>query len=191
MCDDHILPVDGEQMRFESVGRYRAGEREIEIPLGTELVAIVPSLRAGWVRWRPGYEEEIASDIRWGLIGDREQLGDLNPACRKYSDRGWVPFNTLLLMDKSGNAYTFIATTGAELHAIGRLSSIYGDAICIDKSVLPVVRLATRIEHHRGMLKIHRPFFEIISWTRPPRGGRGRKRSPLPPNIDAPSLLNV
>jgi hypothetical protein len=193
-CDHRHLPIEGEELRFEQVGKFRAGAHEIEIPLGTKFVAIVPSLRVGWVKWREGFEEEIASEMHWGLIGDyyklpsRAQLGETDPACWKYPDQDpWQEVDTMALMEcKSGKAFTFVAATGDELKAIRRLAVIYGDMVCIDKTLLPIVALRTRSEQ-RGMLQLHRPFFEVVNWTRPP-DGRSRRKSPTP---NAPSLLNI
>jgi hypothetical protein len=199
-CEDdrHYLLIDGKELRFEQVGKFRAGAQETEVPLGRRLVAIMPTLRVGWVKWRPDLEWEWPTEMHWGLVADgykapsRKSLGDNTPAGWRYPDRDpWQRLHTLLLVDfKNREKFAFIASTDDEVTAVARLAYIYGRMIRNDKRLLPIVALRTRSEK-RGMVRIHRPFFEVVDWTRPP-DGRSRRKSPSPPNTDAPlQILNL
>lgn len=82
------LPLSGEALRFERAGRFRAGEAEREIALGSLFLANVPSLRNGWVRWRDDQPVAIMSGfLRDGYRApERADLGDLDPARWDYPD---------------------------------------------------------------------------------------------------------
>jgi hypothetical protein len=164
------------------MGKFRAGGEEIEIPLGTRLLAYMPSLTTGWIKWQDGWEGERAAASNWGFVGDgfkapqRESLGDNDPAQWWEHQDPWCPRHALGLIDiRTGEVFSFVALTRADVCALADLVSIY-----CKRGRLPIVELST-VSRCQGMLQIHRPKFEVIGWYR----GDAGENAP-PPRVDAP-----
>jgi hypothetical protein len=176
--------LTGEALRFEQVGRYRAGETEREVPLGTLFLVAMRSLRIGWARWC--YDDPVA--IMSGFVGagykapERTDLGDVDPAQWDYPDLDpWQRFATLVLVDmRAMKPFTFITSTQGDMNAVAWLASAYSKQGLL---ALPVVRLRT-ISHRQGMLHVHHPWFQIVGWA----GGDDAEDAPTPKG-DVPVLV--
>jgi hypothetical protein len=171
------MPIIGEALKFEQVGRYRAGETEREIPLGTLYLAAMRSLRTGWARWRDDQPVAIIS----GLVGagfkppTRADLGDVDPARWDYPERDpWQKFSALVLLNlQVMKPVTFIAATAGDMGAVGLLCRAYSRQGLLK---LPVVRLQAISSRSQGMLRICYPWFQIIGWA----GGDDAEDAPTP-----------
>src|SRR5262245_54379076 len=59
----------GDLLKFGKDGVYVAGQESREIARGTQMVAYMPSLRSGWVRWEDGHPvEEVMGPVEVGYV---------------------------------------------------------------------------------------------------------------------------
>jgi hypothetical protein len=84
-----IARSDTPTLRFGDDGKYRLDDREIDLK-GLELIAQVPELRHGWVRWDSGFPvKEIMGRVSEGFQPPgREELGDTDKALWETSKDG-------------------------------------------------------------------------------------------------------
>jgi hypothetical protein len=163
------LPLCAEELRFEPAGRFRAGEQEREVPLGTLAIVDVRSLHVGWVRYRNDQPVAVIS----GFVGagyqapERADLGDLDPARWDLPDRDpWQQLCTLVLMSiPDMKSYSFITSRDSDWLTVLALISFWNKQKRLTKKLtLPVVRLQT-LSRRKGMLDIHYPVFKIVGWA--------------------------
>lgn len=182
------LPLSAEELRFEPVGRFRAGEAEREVPIGTLAIADVRSLQVGWVRYRNDQPVAVLS----GFVGagyrapERADLGDVDPRTWAFPDQDpWQDFSTLVLMSMPDmKFYSFITSRPGDWVTLAALASDYSKWGRRLKRGLPVVRLQT-LSRRKGMLDIHYPFFKIIDWT----GGDDDGADAPKPKGDVPVIV--
>src|SRR5262245_62972215 len=82
----------GELLKFSGkTGVWTAGSQGVEVPIGTQLVAIVSELVAGFVKWRDG---ELVDQVMQPITETydpkalRASLGDADPAQWPKGDDG-------------------------------------------------------------------------------------------------------
>jgi hypothetical protein len=189
----HIV---GRELRFWSSGKYRAGATEAVIPLRTRMIAVVPSLKFGYVQWRKNEENESVAISVFGdmdLVPNRDALSmphpkDWTDAC--YLDDPWQLHALLLMVDPAtGEAFTFVASGQDEIAAVAYVRSAFKKRARKWPGELPVIELATGGYYCRT-IKVHYPVFKIIDWTQPP-GGRSSGAEDVSPMPVAPVLTRV
>jgi hypothetical protein len=98
--------IVGRLLKFNKFGEFRVGQEEEEIKRGTALVAYMPSLAVGYVRWEDGKPAEIIM----GPVGEgfvpppRSELGYLDQIKWDTFDDGrprdpWQRTNSVILVD--------------------------------------------------------------------------------------------
>jgi hypothetical protein len=109
----------GDLLKFGKDGIYIAGREGREVKYGTQMVAYMPSLRCGWIRWEDGHLVEGPM----GLVADgfvppkRDTLeGTPDESSWEKDDKGkpvnpWQISNDLALFDPQGVAFYTFATT--------------------------------------------------------------------------------
>jgi len=165
----------GELLKFLQ-GDFLAGQENREIPLGTRLAALMPTLEIGWQRWddnRPG-------ERRMGLVSEgfvppkRSELGDLDERLWDVDSDGkprdpWQFSNQIVMIDPADgdNVYTFTTSSKGGLGAIGELCRTYGKNLRQQPERIPVIALDAGSYQHRdksrGRIKF--PVFRIIDWA--------------------------
>lgn len=166
--------IVGDLLKF-SKGDYLAGAQAEELPVGTQLVVIMPSLLAGWVKWQNSMPAEQAM----GAVGEgftpprRAELGDQDQTQWESDDDGhrrdpWQMSNYLVMADpESKRLFTFATSSRGGLGAVGELCKIYGKTIKQRPEQIPLVKLEVGSYKHRDpqLGRIKFPVFEIVGWT--------------------------
>lgn len=164
--------ITGKLLKFSKFGEYRAGVDNEEIPIGTELIAYMPSFAAGYVRWENGSPAEA----QMGYVGEgfippkRNDLGWNDSSEWSKDDRGvprdpWQFTNSLIFIDFSKEAlFTYNASSKGGLGALGGLSKIYGRHIKTHPRELPTVKLGVDSYPHKVKAygEIRFPVFSIV-----------------------------
>lgn len=167
--------ITGKLLRFNKFGEFTAGRDKEPVPYGTKLIAIMPSIMIGWMKW----SDEGAPDARMGLLEDnyappgRSELGDNDQSLWPRDDRGsirdpWQRANTMIMVAEKDfdQQYTFSTTSKGGRDAVGDLCKDYGRHRRLRPNELPVVRLDSGSYRHpnRSFGEIRTPVFQITSW---------------------------
>jgi hypothetical protein len=163
--------ISGELLRFWALsGQFRAGQEERRLRAGYRLIADMPSLRVGFMRWSPGYEEQRVERAAMVFVRDgslppkRESLGDVDPTQWAYPDRDpWQCVSLLgMIHPETKRRYTYLAVTAAENGAIAEVCTLYGRYASMPgcEAALPIIRLKTT--RNGG---VHCPRFLIDGWA--------------------------
>ena len=126
----------GELLKFSGkTGTWTAGAQGIEIPVGTKLVAIVPEMLAGFVKWVDGELAEQAMQPiteAYDPKALRASLGDLDPAkWPRGDDDGqpedpWKEAAYLPLKDlEKGAKFTYSTSSVGGTRAVKHLVATY------------------------------------------------------------------
>ena len=156
-------------------GRFFYGRDDIEIPLGTRLIANMPGAKVGWVRWQDGRP----TDEIMVLIGDgvaparRNELGDDDRGLWETDDHGdpkdpWQFSNHLPLKGpETGEEFLFATSTRGGIGAVGLLTTAYGVAYRQKPGKLPVVELQADDYPHsnKAIGRVDYPIFDLIDWA--------------------------
>jgi hypothetical protein len=166
--------IVGDLLKF-SKGEYLAGRDGVEVPEGTEMVAILDELLVGWLKW----ENNKPADMRMGKVSDgflpmrRAELGDDDKDNWETDDRGdrrdpWQLTNVLILKALEGEKlYTFATSSKGGMGAIGKLCGAYGKHMRSKPGEFPVVSLQVDSYKHpnKSYGKIFTPLLEIVGWV--------------------------
>jgi hypothetical protein len=175
----------GDLLKFNK-GDYLAGQNNRDIPIGTQMVANMDSVKIGWEKWEDGRPVEQ----RMGLVVEnfkparRAELGDNDRELWRIDESGkprdpWNFTNHLVLAAADdGELFTFATSTKGGLGAIGELCKTYGAEMHQHPDEWPVIELDVDSYAHSdktlGRIKI--PVLTIVGWT--PKDGE----APPPPN---------
>jgi hypothetical protein len=174
----------GRFLRFVK-GDFLTGDSEHpeEVPLGMRLIAEVPNMEKGWVRWR----ENRPVDEMMNLVSERvpmptrEDLGDNDKSLWESNKDGsprdpWQETYKLTLRsvedpDDDDKAFTFTTSSKGGRRAIKKLSGIFGkEGLRMRPGQLPIVELSyTKYDHPDfGLMK--NPEFKVVGWVAPNAG---------------------
>ena len=158
-------------------GVYKYGpvdESEI-VPIGTLLVANMPEMQVGRIKWQDG--EVVATDMRrladGFYITPREDLGDMDESLWEIGNDGdskdpWAETTTLPLKDPaSGAEFIFTTSSKGGRAACGKLASQYGEQRHLPDNAgkLPIIKLDASTYKHRKLNQvIHVPVFRLVEW---------------------------
>ena len=199
--------ITGQLLVFTKFGEYKAGQDKLDVPAGTKLVAGIPSLRVGWVKW----VGNKPADMRMGLIVEgfapplRGDLGDIDEDSWERFDDGrprdpWQFTNYLQMLDEEdGSIYTFATASKGGLSAVGELCKAYGERIRTSPDDVPIVELGMRSYLHpnKSFGEIRTPQFDVVGWVEmPPQllaaaNGKGAEKAEKPKAIAAPVVRSV
>jgi hypothetical protein len=159
---------DGVRLRFDK-GAWLHGETGVLFD-GHELVALMSTLKVGWIKW---FQGEVSGHAL-GLVSEgfvpprREELDDLDPTTwESDSNTGkpkdpWVNTNELVMIDpKTREIYTFTTSTRGGFQAIAGLAENYGDGELL---FYPQIGLRGSSYQHknRAFGRVHVPVFEVL-----------------------------
>jgi hypothetical protein len=144
----------------------------------TELVAIVPGLMHGWIRW----EDSFPVEHRMGLVMEgfvlpaRDTLGYLDETTWEIDSKTGKPrdpfqeSNYLPVMSiNAENVYNFATSSdGGRRRAIAPLSREYGNHIRTNPDELPVIGLEQDSYMHpdRKIGRVKYPLFPVKKWVK-------------------------
>jgi hypothetical protein len=172
----------GDLLKFSGkTGVWTAGAQGIEIPIGSKLVAIVPEMLAGFVKWVDGELVEQAMQPITETYDPktlRASLGDLDPAKWPRSDDDgrpedpWKEAAYLPLKDLvKGAKFTYSTSSVGGTRAVKQLVATYAWQIRAAPETtaghLPVVELGARSYKHpdRKRGTIFNPVLTGIDWV--------------------------
>ena len=166
--------ITGQLLRFTKHGEYKAGQDQDEVAEGTRLLAHMPGLKRGWVKWNEG--QPVRHII--GLIAEgytppkREELGDMDESeWAELNGRPidpWQMTNYLVMLDEEGELYTFVTSSKGGLSAVGELATAYGKHRRMKPSEIPVVELHARSYQHKDYGETFAPVLKIVGWAEIP-----------------------
>ena len=156
-------------------GRFFYSQDDIEIPLGTRLIANMADAKVGWVRWWDGRP----TDEVMVLIGDgvapprRNELGDDDRGQWETDDRGdpkdpWQFTNHLPLKGpETGDEFLFATSTRGGIGAIGAFAKAYGTVYRQNPGKLSVVELQASDYAHpnKAYGRVDVPVIELVDWV--------------------------
>lgn len=171
--------IEGSLLRFTKQGDWISGQEEEELPLGTELIMGLNTLKRGWQKW----QDNKPVDARMGLVSEgyrpvnRDELGDDDEEKWEYDEANkaardpWQKTMVCLLKDpKTGDVYTYATSSKSGITALGEASAIYGDRLQDgeDPDAMPIIQLQNSFYKHKVYGKIMIPVFELTGqWVVP------------------------
>lgn len=156
--------IVGDLLKF-SKGEWLAGQENMEIPMGTRLLANMDMLMRGWVRWEDnkpaeqimglvveGYVAPKRNTLGWGYDASTKNEDDADKtdwlidnsgiARDPWQETWYLPLREL---DKNGeptgSLFTFAASSTGGRDAVKQLCGVYGKAMRYHPDEFPVVAL--------------------------------------------------
>ena len=173
--------LSGELLKFSGkTGTWTSGAQGVEVSIGTQLVAIVSELVAGFVKWRDGeLVEQVMQPITetYDPKALRASLGDTDPGGWPKGDDGrpedpWREGALLPLKNlKTDAEYTYSTSSVGGTRAIKHLISTYAwqmrAAPETTANHLPVVELGARSYKHADRKRgtIYNPTLDGVDWV--------------------------
>src|SRR5262245_25667951 len=171
----------GELLKFSGkTGAWTFGAQGVEIPLGTQLAAIVPEMLAGFVKWRDGeLVDQVMQPVNESYDPEalRASLGDTDQSHWPKGDDGrledpWKEAALMPLADlKTGAKYTYSTSSLGGTRAVKRLVATYAWQLRAAPETtaghLPVVELGARDYKHpdRKRGTIYNPVLTGVDWV--------------------------
>jgi hypothetical protein len=156
-CSGRLLEPQGALLQFAG-GHFRVST---EVDRGSRLVALMPTLTAGWVKIDI-HDQMIEQHL--GLIDSdyedpkRESLGDTDPNFWPSEHDPWQRLVHLTLKSmETGDLITFVATCEAETNAIMDLCLVYDEHLRRFPDLMPIVEPGI---NGRG-----EPVFRVVGWA--------------------------
>jgi hypothetical protein len=176
-ADDNLPPTFVGRTLKHNKGEYIVGKDGEVLPIGTRLVAFMPSLMAGWTRWEGGkpvdprmgcvYEGYVAPKrYQLGDNNMRDWLGDATTGEVKdpWQKSVWLVF----FNPDTKEPYTFLASgSKGSLEAVAKLAREYSKEVRKHPGVVPLVSLGIDFYMHenRAYGKIKYPVFAVVDYV--------------------------
>lgn len=169
--------ITGQLLKF-SKGDWLFGQDDEEMKAGTKLVANIPELMVGWIKWVDNKPvEQLMGRLADGFQPKRRsELGDNDDTTWEVDAQGkprdpWQ-FTNYLLMKRPGKKavddelFTFTTSSRGGLGALGALCKTYGQEMRTKPDELPIVELDVNSYNHPnkdfGRIKV--PVFNVVGW---------------------------
>jgi hypothetical protein len=173
--DQSQRPFAGDLLIFSKHGNWECGQDRTDVEEGTRMVAHMPSIKRGWVKWRDN--TPVATIM--GLVAEgfrpppREELGDLDENEWEEMPDGkprdpWQLTNHVLLCDLEGQLFTFITSSKGGMSAVGELAKKYAQRRRMKPDEIPVIELGSRSYDHKVYGQTYAPVLHIAGWTKIP-----------------------
>jgi hypothetical protein len=163
----------GDLLKFTKFGEFKAGRDNIDVPVGAVLVAHMPTLTIGFIKWvenRP--VEHVMGLVNEGFVPPkRESLGDLDKATwERYDDDRprdpWQLTNYLVMSDpETKDLYTFATSSKTGLSSLGELIKAYGQRMRQFPDEYPMVELQCRHYIDEDWGEVRFPGFKVAGWV--------------------------
>jgi hypothetical protein len=176
----------GRFLRFVK-GEFLVGDSEHPeiIELGTRLIAEVPNMERGWIKWH----DKTLVDERMNLVSERimptrGELGDNDRELWEKSKDGspkdpWAESYKLILRSledptDDDKAFTFTTSSKGGRRAMKKLGGIFGkEGLRMRPGQLPVIELSFTAYDHRDHGRLKSPEFKVVGWMKPDDNGNG------------------
>jgi hypothetical protein len=171
----------GDLLKFSGkTGVWTAGAQGVEIPMGTQLVAIVPEMLAGFVKWVDGELAEqalVPVTEAYDPKALRSSLGDTDPSQWAKGDDGqredpWKEAAYLPLKNLgTGAEYTYSTSSLGGCRAVKQLVATYVQQIRAAPETtaghLPLIELGARSYKHSDRRRgtIFNPVLTGLDWV--------------------------
>ena len=166
--------IHGDLLRFTKHGKYRAGQEQDEVEDGTRVLAYMPGLQKGYVKWQN--QQPVKHVI--GLVAEgfrppeREELGDLdqdlwNELSGKKIDP-WQYTAYIPMLDDTGQLYTYVTSSKGGLSMLSELSKKYAARRKMHPDDIPIIKLNSRSYDHPDYGETFAPVFKIDGWAKTP-----------------------
>jgi hypothetical protein len=167
--------IVGRLLKFNK-GDYLMGQHGEVVADGTQMVPVMDSLMAGFVKWYANAPiEQVMGKIVDGYVPPpRSDLDDQDESLWERDDRGqprdpWQRSNYLIMISRTSPAdiYTFTASSKGGLDAIGELCKVYGRHIRQQPNEYPAIRLesGSYLHPNKTFGRVKFPTFPIADWV--------------------------
>jgi len=178
-------------MKYQK-GAYNAGAEGVEIPIGTHMLANLPLVENGWLKWQGG----TVVEQRMQLVSDgsypyREDLPDLDSRLWEVDEATgrpmdpWVESYKLPLRDvETQQDYSFSTSSFGGRKAVGQAIWTWRKAVKAGQTGCPIIVLGTDTYKHRKYGLVHFPVLPIVGWEgedTPPEPKPKKRRSKKAP----------
>ncbi len=166
--------INGELLRFTKHGVYKAGQEQEEIDEGTRMLAFMPGLMKGQVRW------ENNSPVKYlvGLVAEgfkpptRESLGDLDqdkwPKLGGKPNDPWQFTFYLTMLDENGQLYTFVTSSKGGEQTLADLVKKYSANKKMHPDLVPIIKLNRSSYEHPEYGETFKPILKVDGWSKVP-----------------------
>jgi hypothetical protein len=161
----------GEMLKFNK-GDYLVGKDGASLALGTNLVAVMPTLEIYWQKWW-GAKPVAERPIRGGRPY-RDELGDTDPELWETDPvtaqrrEPWQKTAELVLVDPSNDAvYTFTTSSTGGRDALGMLARAFDKARAQHPDSLPVIELGSGsyLHSNRSIGRVKVPELKVVDYV--------------------------
>jgi hypothetical protein len=158
-------------------GDFNRGKEQEEIPLGTEMVVVMSTLRSGYIKWednRPVREDSIMGYVKDGFAPPRShELPERDKSQWEEGNDGKPrdPYqftNEVVFIDlKTGEPGLFSTSSKGGVSALGELAKAYGGHMRAHPEQFPVIALGVNSYQHsdRTIGRVKTPKFTIVRWV--------------------------
>jgi len=166
--------IHGHLLRFTKHGDYKYGQDQEEMDEGTRMLAYLPGLMKGMVKW----EDQRPVKHLIGLVAEgfqpplREELGDHDKSkWRELSGQQIDPWQFtayLPMLDDQGELYTFVTSSKGGLGTLSELSKSFARRRKMHPNDIPIVKLLRRSYQHAEFGETFAPVFRVDGWSKIP-----------------------
>jgi hypothetical protein len=164
-------PITGNLLRYTKHGEYKSGANQEEVAEGTRMLAYLPGLKEGYVKWEN--QQPVQHII--GLVAEgfrppeRHELGDMDSDLwGKLNGRPidpWQKTSYLILLDEEGQLHTFVTSSKGGISAIGELCADYAKHRRMKPNDIPIIELHGRSYQHRDFGETFAPVLKRTGWA--------------------------
>ena len=166
--------IHGDLLRFTKHGKYKAGQEQEEVEEGTRVLAYMPGLMRGYVKWQN--QQPVKHLI--GLVAEgfkppsREELGDMDK--ENWAELNGRPVDPwqytayLPMLDDTGQLYTYVTGSKGGLSMLSELSKKYSARRKMHPDDIPIIKLDARSYDHPDYGETFAPVFKIDGWAKTP-----------------------
>jgi hypothetical protein len=144
------------------------GEEEVEVPLGTRFVAMMPTMLNGWIKWSDGHPvaHEMGLVIEGFQAPKRDTLGDNDKALWEEDRDPWQPSNYVVMFDaETKEMFSFATGSKGGRSALGELALRFFQNTKMSPTQVPVVEIGATAYKHQVYGKVHTPVFKVVEWV--------------------------
>jgi hypothetical protein len=166
--------ITGDLLRFTKHGASTAGQDQEEIEDGTRMLAFMPGLQIGQVRW----ENNQPVKHLIGLVCEgfepppRESLGDLDeskwPKLGGQPNDPWQETVYLPMLNDEGQLYTYVTSSKGGKSALAKVTKAYTTRRKMHPDEIPILQLNVTSYDHPQYGETFKPVFKIDGWAKAP-----------------------
>jgi hypothetical protein len=162
--------INGDLLRFTKHGAWKAGPEQEVVEDGTRMMAFIPGLTKGWVRW----EDNKPVENLVGLVAEgfkppkRDDLGNLDkdmwPKLGGKPNDPWQYTFYLPMLDEHGQLYTYVTSSNGGEQTLSNLIRVYNDHKKQKPKEIPIVQLNATSYPHPEYGETFKPILKPDGW---------------------------